>query len=166
MNSYQNIHMVHLVEAPEVAPTLERWFIEEWTPWYGPDGLGDAESDLAACRSRDTLPICLVALNMDNEVLGTAALKSESVGSELGVGPWLAAVLVGKGHQGKGVGTALVKAVEEEAARLGFDSIYTSTDTAEGILERRGWHAFGTTESIRGPVTIYRWQVRGKPTSE
>ncbi len=166
MTSHQNIHIVHLLEAPELAPTLVRWFIEEWTPWYGPDGPGDAETDLAACRSRDELPICLVALNMDDEVLGTAALKSESVGSEFGVGPWLAAVLVGKDHQGKGVGTALVKAIEEEATRLGFDSIYTSTDTAEGILERRGWQAFGTTESIRGPVTIYRWQVRGEATTE
>ena len=75
-------------------------------------------------------------------------------------------MLVGKDHRGKGVGTALVKAIEEEAARLGFDSIHTSTDTAEGILERRGWQAFGTTESIRGPVTIYRWQFRGETTSE
>ena len=165
MTSHLNIRIVHLLEAPEVAPMLELWFIEEWMPWYGPDGPGDAESDLAACRSRDELPICLVALNMDDKVLGTAALKSESVGSELGVGPWLAAVLVGKDHQGKGVGTALVKAIEEEAVRLGFDSIYTSTDTAEGILERRGWQAFGTTESLRGPVTIYRWQVRGETTS-
>ncbi len=163
--SHQDIHIVHLFEVPELAPTLERWFIEEWTPWYGPDGPGDAESDLSACRSRDELPICLVALNVDVEVLGTAALKSESVGSELGVGPWLAAVLVGKGHQGKGVGTALVAAIEEEAARLGFNSIYTSTDTAEGILERRGWHVFGTTESLRGLVTIYRWRVRGETAS-
>ncbi len=38
MTSHQNIHIVHLLEAPEVAPTLERWFIEEWMPWYGPDG--------------------------------------------------------------------------------------------------------------------------------
>ncbi len=166
MTSYQNIHMVHLLEAPEVAPTLQRWFIEEWTPWYGPDGPGDAEGDLAACRSRDKLPLCLVALNLDNEMLGTAALKSESVGSELGVGPWLAAVLVGKDHQGKGIGTALVKAIEEEAVRLGFDSLYTSTDSAESILKRRGWQAFGTTESLRGPVTIYRWQVRSEMTSE
>ena len=165
MISDQNIHIVHLSEAPEVAATLERWFIEEWTPWYGPDGPGDAKTDLAACRSRNALPICLVALNMDDEVLGTAALKSESVGSEFGAGPWLAAVLVDKDHQGKGVGTALVKAIEEEAARMGFDSIYTSTDTAMGILERRGWQAFGTTESIRGPLTIYRWQVRGKTMS-
>jgi len=159
MTSDGTIRIVHLVEVPEVAPTLVRWFIEEWRPWYGPGGLGDAPGDLAACRSRDVLPICLVALNREGEVLGTAALKSESVGSEIGVGPWLAAVLVGTDHQDKGVGTALVKAIEEEAARLGFESIYTSTDTAARILERRGWQAFGTAQSIRGEVAIYRRQI-------
>ena len=112
--------------------------------------------DLAASRSRDALPICLVALNIDGDVLGTAALRSEWVGSELGVSPWLAAVLVGKSHQGKGVGTALVEAIEDEARRLGFDAIYTSTDTAASILARRGWQAFGTTESLRGPLTVFR----------
>ena len=156
MTSRQDICIVHLLQVPEVAPVLARWFVEEWTPWYGPEGRGDAETDLAACRSRDTLPLCLVALTMDDAVLGTAALKAESVGSEIGAGPWLAAVLVGKDHQGRGVGTALVEAVEEEAARLGFESAYTSTDAAERILERRGWRAIGTTESIRGPATIYR----------
>lgn len=159
MTSDQTIRIVHLLEVSEVVPTLVRWFIEEWGPWYGPDGPGDAHADLAASGSRDALPICLAAFGMDGELLGTAALKSKSVGSEIGAGPWLAAVLVGADHQGKGVGTALVKAIEEEAARLGFESIYTSTDTAGRILERRGWQTFGTAQSIRGEVAIYRRQV-------
>jgi len=100
------MRIVHLLEVPEVVPTLVRWFIEEWGPWYGPDGPGDAHADLAACGSRDALPICLVAFGMDGELLGTAALKCESVSSEIGAGPWLAVVLVGANHQGKGVGTA------------------------------------------------------------
>lgn len=160
MTPRQDIRILHLVEVPELTPTLVQWFIKEWTPWYGPDGPGNAESDLAACSSRDALPICLVALNGDGDPLGTAALKSESVGSELGVGPWLAAVLVAEAHQGQGVGTTLVQAIEVEAARLGFEAIYTSTDTAMGILERRGWQEFGTTKSLRGPLKIYRCAIR------
>jgi len=101
-----------------------------------------------------------VALTADDDIIGTAALKAESVGSELGVGPWLAAVLVGKPHRGKGVGTALIKAIEETAARLGFQAIYTSTDAAESIVERLGWQAAGTSQSLRGTVTIYRRKLR------
>ncbi len=154
------MRIAHLVDVPEAAQTLALWFIEEWTPWYGPGGAGNAEEDLAACCSRDTLPICLVALDENDNVLGTAALKSDSVGSELGVGPWLAAILVGKPHRRQGIGSALVAAIEGEAARLGFDAIYTSTDAASAMVERRGWQVFGATQSLRGPITVYRLQIR------
>lgn len=156
-----DIRFRHLCEVPEAASTLEQWFIAEWEPWYGPDGAGDAASDLAACRSRNDLPICLVALNAENEVVGTASLKHESAGSEHGVGPWLAAVLVGKTHEGQGIGTELVAAIEGEAARLGFETIYTSTESAKGIMQRRGWQPFATTETLRGNATVFR-----KPVSD
>lgn len=158
-----NLKIVHLLDVPGAAALLARWFVAEWGTWYGPDGPGDADSDLAACSRRDALPLCLVALNGDDGVLGTAALKTESVGRELGPGPWLAALLVGNDYRGRGVGTALVEAIENEAARLDFTSVYTSTDTATGLLERRGWREFGASESIRGPVKVYRQRIGGEP---
>lgn len=153
--------IVHLIDAPDAAPILARWFVHEWTPWYGPGGNGDAEADLAACRDPDALPVCLVALNADGEPLGTAALKPESVGSELAAGPWLAALLVGPNHRGNGIGTALVAAIEAEAHRLGFEAVYTSTDAAEGIMARRGWRAIGKTASLRGSIAVFRQQLAG-----
>lgn len=154
-------HIAILADRPVLIPTLSDWFVAEWEPYYGADGPGDAGSDLRGCLNRDTLPIALVALDADETLLGTAALKDESVGSEQGVGPWLAAFLVAPKHRGRGVGSALVAAIEVEAARLGFAEIYTSTDAAEGILERRGWVPFGDTESLRGPLTIYRFSTGG-----
>lgn len=159
MKKRDAVRIVHLCDVPSAAPILARWFVEEWGPWYGPGGAGNAESDLAACRSRDALPICLVALSSTGEVRGTAALKSESLGSDAGVGPWLAAVLVGREHRGKGVATALIAAIEKEAARLGVASLYASTDSAEQILRRRGWRKFAVTESLRGPVAVYRLAI-------
>jgi len=159
VTSERDFRIAYLADVPGVAPVLERWFVAEWAPWYGPDGPGDAKADLTACCNRDELPICLVALSADGEVLGTAALKAESVGSELAAGPWLAAVLVNEAHRGRGIGTALVEAIEAEAARLGFGALYTSTDTAGGILERRAWQAIGDTGSLRGRLTVYRRQI-------
>ncbi len=146
----------HLCDTLTLAPVLERWFIAEWEPWYGTGGSGDAKADLAACASRDALPLCLVACDGNGTLLGTASLKHDSVGKEHGDGPWLAAVLVAPEHQRKGIGSALVAAIEQEAARLGFPAIYTSTDTAMRILARRRWQAIGRTQSLRGPVTVYR----------
>ncbi len=152
----------HLTDHPEKLPILAQWFIEEWAPWYGPGGAGDAQQDLLDCDSRDRLPICLIALNADEELLGAIALRDTSVGSELGYGPWLAGLLVTPPHRGKGVGTALVAALEREAARLGFDAIYTSTDTAEGIMRRRGWQPVGAATSLRGEVEVFRRALDGR----
>ncbi len=151
-----NVRIIHLIEVPGTVPSLARWFVEEWAPYYGPDGPGVAEEDLVACCNRDQIPIALVAIDAERNVIGTAALKSESVGSEPGQGPWLAAFLVGTDHRGKGVGTSLVEAIEQEAFRLGFQTIYTSTDAAKGIYRRRGWEALNQVSSLRGPITVYR----------
>ncbi len=152
----RDLRIVHLTDVPDAASTLVDWFVAEWEPWYGPGGAGDAAADLAACRGRDDLPVCLVAVDGQGDVLGTAALKDESVGSERADGPWLAALLVGEAFRGKGVGTVLVAAIEDEARRLGFDEIFCSADASAPILERRGWEAFAATESLRGTISIYR----------
>ncbi len=166
MTDAARFRIVHLMERPQAAATLERWFIEEWTPWYGPDGQGDAAADLAACAARDTLPICLVAVGRGGDVLGTAALKAESVGSDSAPGPWLAALLVGRPYRGRGVATALVASIAVEARRLGFDAIYTSTDSAADIMQRQGWQACGEAESLRGTISVFRrdlgtWSASG-----
>ena len=155
MTERNNIRIVHLMDAPGAAAVLACWFVDEWTPWYGPDGLGDAVADLAACCGRDTIPICLVALDGSGKALGTAALRTSSAGDELGVGPWLAALLVAKEQRGRGVGARLIEAIEQEARRLGYAAVYTSTDTAEGLLHRRGWRAIGGTETLKGAATVY-----------
>ena len=153
----------HLIDAPAARPTLVQWFEAEWAPYYGPDGPGDAEADLAACGQRDALPIALVALGDGERPLGTAALRASSVGSDVAPGPWLTGLLVDPGDRDAGIASALVAAIEGEAWRLGFPSLYCSTDRADRILARRGWSEVGTSASLRGTVVVY---VRRAPDGE
>jgi len=144
-----------------VVPTLVEWFITEWEPWYGSNGNGDAEADLAECCDRDALPLCLVATDSSGTLLGSVALRENSVGSELGYGPWLAGLLVGPAYRGRGVASELIAALEAEATRLGFKAIYSSTDTAGSLLRRRGWMPAGSATSLRGDVTVFRCDLPG-----
>lgn len=149
-------HMALLVDRSSVIPRLANLFVDEWAPWYGPDGNGNAKSDLTECMNRDRLPIAIVAENEDGLVLGTAALKQESLGSEHGFGPWLAAVVVAPDFRGKGIGLSLIQAVEEHAQRLSFKQIYTSTNTANSIVEKCEWEPMQQiAASLRGPISIY-----------
>lgn len=162
MTAADGIQIAHALDRAKLIPTLVEWFIAEWEPWYGAGGDGDAKADLAACSDRDALPVCLVALGPDDSLLGTVALRATSVGSELGFGPWLAGLLVETTQRGQGIGSALVAAIEDEAARLGYDAIYTSTDSAEGLMRQRGWTPVGSAPSLRGDTTVFRCDLSGR----
>ena len=148
------LHIRHLADIPEALPELAQWFRAEWAPFYGPDGPGDAEADLHASMNRDALPICLVATDSTGSPVGTISLKADSI-SHRHLAPWGAAFVVVSDHRNQGVGTALLAALENKARELGFRKLHISTDGARAIVERRGWHAIGTAESLRGPITVY-----------
>ena len=156
MTAPEDFRIERLSEHLDAIPTLVQWFDREWEPWYGENGMGDAEQDLHESARPDRLPLALVALNSRNDVLGTAALKEKSAGDDTAPGPWLAAMVVGSPFRRQGIGSALVEAVEREAARLGYDQLFTSTDTLVRLLSARGWLSFGKTDTLRGTVKIYR----------
>jgi GNAT superfamily N-acetyltransferase len=156
MQHTPDIRCVRLTDAAFAAPKLVEMFLAEWDPYYGPRGPGDAEADVKACLEPDRLPVAFVALDADDQVLGTAALKTDSVGAELGVGPWLAALLVAPEQRRNGIGSALVAAIEAEAWRRGYEALYCATDSARRLLTRRGWQAYGVTRALSGRLIVYR----------
>lgn len=147
------VRVVSLCDRPDVIPELTRWFEAEWTPYYGPDGpgAGTAERDIRDCCNRDALPLALVALEDGDRLVGTAALKADSLDTHPQLGPWLAA-LVAKSDETE---TALVQAIEAEARRLRFDAVYTGMDEGSAVLRRRGWSVIGRSSSLRGPIAVF-----------
>ncbi|MCG8557895.1 MAG: GNAT family N-acetyltransferase [Proteobacteria bacterium] len=154
MTREADIRIRYLADTQDALATLVDWFVDEWRPYYGSDGPGNAEADLRESMNRDALPICLVAATDAGDIAGCISLKSESI-SHPELTPWGAAFLVAPTYRRQGIGTMLVAALEKEARRLGFSQLYMSTDAATRIVERRGWRAFDTTESLRGTITVY-----------
>jgi GNAT superfamily N-acetyltransferase len=144
----------YLVDVPEALPALVRMFVEEWAPYYGSEGPGDAQADLLAACSRNRLPICLVSLDELGEVVGTVSLRAASF-SHFHLTPWVAALLVAPGWRRRGIGSMLIAAAEDEARRLGYQRLYIATDSAAKLVERRGWNTFDTVQSLLGPVMLY-----------
>ncbi len=46
------VEVRYLGDVPSALPLLARWFTEEWEPYYGPAGPGNAEADLKASCQR------------------------------------------------------------------------------------------------------------------
>ena len=54
---------VPLADVPGTIPALAQWFVDEWEPYYGATGPGDALADLEASHDDGMLPIAVVALD-------------------------------------------------------------------------------------------------------
>ncbi len=148
-----------LVDHPEALPILKESFEREWVPYYGPDGPGDATTDLRKSCNRDELPIAVVAI-LNGEVVGTAALKAESVSTHKHLAPWLAALLVRLEFRRRGIAERLIEAVEKKAQELEFHSIYVGTGegsgTPESSLRKRGWEFIEKEPYFVSEVSIFR----------
>jgi len=144
-----------LANHPEVIPELRQWFETEWPGYYGHKGPGNAEADLAAFANGDRLPVGVVAFH-GRELCGVAALKAESFPSHRHLTPWAAAGLVKASKRGEGIGAQLLHALEQEARRLGFSSIYCGTATSESLLQRNGWEVMEQIEHEGERLGIYR----------
>jgi GNAT superfamily N-acetyltransferase len=60
--------------------------------------------------------------------------------------PWLAGLVVAEEHLGKGIGSALVNAVERRAAAAGIATLYLYTWQARAFYPALGWKAVETFE--------------------
>ncbi len=147
--------IIYLADARELVVPLAPLFIDEWEPYYGRQGPGDAETDLNDCCNHDQIPLALVAVDNDGEIMGTAALKARSIETHRHLGPWLAAMFVVERHRGHGVNAALVAAIEENAIRLGYERIYVGARGMTSAMRENGWELLDEPESQRGPIEIY-----------
>lgn len=149
------IRIDYLAAHPEALPELRRWFETEWASYYGASGPGDAGHDLSSYANRGSLPVGIVAFR-DGRLCGIAALKADSIASHVHLSPWAAAALVEPSMRGKGIGTGLFAALEQEARTLGFDCIYCGTSTASSLLERCGWELIEWILHDGSRLGIYR----------
>ncbi|MFI8260435.1 MULTISPECIES: GNAT family N-acetyltransferase [unclassified Streptomyces] len=131
-------------------------------------GVAGTDADLAACfavrtevfvveqsvpesieyDAYDAVAVHVLAVGPDGEPLGTGRLlhgpqARAKTGGDPGVGS-LGRLAVRKAARGLGVGVALVRAIEAEAARLGLTAVDLGAQThALGFYENLGYEAYG-----------------------
>lgn len=135
-----------LADRTDAIDTVTRWYEEEWAPYYGEDGHGDARADLVSRCNRDRLPIGLVALE-GTHICGTAALDRDVA---TGLSPSIVGLLVARDHRNKGAASALLVGAERLAQNLGYDEVFLSTSILGAALARRGWRERGEIDFLNG----------------
>lgn len=122
--------IVRLSDHPRHVPAAAQLVHDEfWSdrPGHSPERM--------AARMREA--VTLVALDSDGAVAGVVNLVDNDDEERTHLRPWLAGMVVRQDLRGRGIGSALVRALLAEARRLGVDTLYFGTD-GPGFHERLG----------------------------
>jgi len=140
----------------EAASLLLEGFVE-----MAPDAWGDLDDALREVR--DALGperLCLAAKDADGRVAGWVGAIRNYDGNAWELHP----LVVAPALQGRGIGRALVRALEDELRRRGAMTVYLGTDDEAGMTSLGGADLYpgvleklGAIENRRGhPFTFYR----------
>lgn len=149
-----------LADHTDSIPTLATWFRTQWSQHYADWTQAEMEQDFLEDTARDRLPCRLVAFE-DNQLAGTIILRQrDDIHPEFQ--PELGGLFVIESHRGRGVGTELVRAGMKLASDLGYETVYATTVSAVGILERLGWEFVKTINYDDGKTSLYRCTLRAQ----
>lgn len=132
------ITIQNLANLPEYIPVVAGWLFDEWGRFYPGITLQAWEADLRSNQNLDRIPLTLIALS-DGAPAGTASLWRDDMESHPELTPWLAAVYVLSGQRNRGIGSQLVKAIEQTAQELHVSRFYLFTPDKEHFYSRLGW---------------------------
>jgi predicted N-acetyltransferase YhbS len=121
------IRIDHLFNHPDHLQLVAGWIYNEF--WTGKPGhsVETLEARLSLAGNPDCVPLSLLAL-ADGQPAGTVNLVENDNEQRPQLRPWLAALLVVPGFRKHGIGSALTRAIVEEAKRLGFSELFLGTD--------------------------------------
>jgi predicted N-acetyltransferase YhbS len=128
--------IVDLFTQPGHVSTVAGWIHNEF--WldkdiHTPESL---EQLLRHANSDDALPLSLLAIS-DGEPVGTVNLIENDDEERTHLRPWLAALYIDPEHRLRGIGSALVRELQQRALRMGIDTMFLGTDNT-GFYARLG----------------------------
>ncbi len=143
----------YLVDYGELLSVLAGWHHGEWGYLHPGDTVEKRAERMKAHLGVKQVPTTFVALT-DGEPVGSASLVGYDMESREDLTPWLASVYVVPEYRRRGVGSALVKRVVEEARTLDIETLYLFTWGRERLYARLGWSVLERTEHKGEQIVI------------
>lgn len=128
----------YLADHREHIPRLAEWLHAQWGYLHQNDSVARRAARLESRATRGGVPVTFVAVDGD-VLLGSASLVEDDLETRPELTPWLASVFVAPEHRGRGVASALVRRVVEEARDSEVSRLYLWTTDQERLYARLGW---------------------------
>ena len=132
------MRIAYLADHREQIPRLAEWLHAQWGYLHEDDSVERRGLRLESRATRGGVPVTFVAVEGET-LLGSASLVVDDLETRPELTPWLASVFVAPEHRGRGVASALVRRVVEEARSSGIDRLYLWTTDQERLYARLGW---------------------------
>lgn len=132
------VSVVDIRACPEHVAVVAGWVHREW--WsrsaVSPEELKEF---VRGCVAASGFPAVLVAVS-ERQAIGSVFLHPTEAPDRPAYTPYLGALYVDTPYRGQGVGRALVRAAEQQAAGLGFGALYLNAMPARtSFYESVGW---------------------------
>ena len=153
-----NSRMIRIDYLANHKSTIPMWADCFWSEWYifylrSRRSRDDVRQSVAERCNTDSLPLAIVALD-DGVPVGTGSLKTNDLVERTDLSPWLAGIFVVPAARRRGIGSMIVRHLENEAARLGHRQLYLWTPTAERLYASLGWQPLEYTAHLGERITI------------
>jgi len=145
----------YLADHMEFAPLLAVWHHAEWSAHYADWPLPKALAELQTHTGRRQVPTTFVAIE-EGRLLGSVSLLVADLDGWDHLSPWLASLFVIPERRGQGLGRQLVGRTIEEAASLGFPSLYLWTAGQRIYYERLKWECIATVPHEPVDIAVMR----------
>ena len=134
------MEIAYLADHPDFAPTLAEWHYQEWNRLHANDSVARRLDSLKAAANRRRIPSVFVALE-SGQLLGSATLAEYDMETRRDLTPWMTDVFVAPEFRRRGIASALVVRVVEEAKALRVPQLYlfTTGPWRERLYAGLGW---------------------------
>lgn len=143
-----------LHERPDLIPQVRDLFVKAWDGWYGAQGGGDIDQEIALFCQGNPIPSVIVAVAEDGALMGAVALKKKSALASVKF-PWLSSLVVVEQYRNQGVASQLVAKLEDVAKEQGFKQLYVASVHLTHTFKNRGWVYMDKIQSTDGLLNLY-----------
>ena len=128
----------YLADRREFVTTVAQWLHDEWGHLRPTETVNDRVARVERACGHHQIPTSFVAVD-GQQPLGCASLIEHDMLTHPELSPWLAGVFVPRQHRRRGIGTALVERVVQEARALEVSRLYLYTPGTGALYRGLGW---------------------------
>lgn len=130
--------IIDLSEEPEHLETLASWHHAEWASINPGQTLQDRIDKMQNYLKDDFVPSTFIYKH-NGELAGSAAIVENDMSTHKELSPWMASVFVEPSFRKRGIGSALVRHVMQQAKEQGISTLYLFTPDQAPLYESLGW---------------------------